>query len=194
MPDDDFPKRIERTAKKIGKDIEEEFKDYDFEKKMDDFGKNVEKTWNEKVGILGPAIISMIGFAALSIFIYIFKDLEAVGRGLANDIASFFEEYLLIFLVLMLAFNYGNYFLDRMESTGKRLKPLLGAASFTISMWFLSKALYIVDDNYDLPFILKVADFLQEHYIIVFVLYVSVSYAYMLLSGTWDEIGKAEEE
>jgi len=190
MPNDDLGQKIERTAKKIGKDIEEEFKDIDLEKKMEDFGKSVEKGWNEKLGMLGPAVTTLFGFAALAIFIYIFKYSEILGKGLAYDIASLFEEYFLILVVLLLVFNYVNYYLERMEDTGKYIKPFSGAASFTISLWFISKILLLVDKNYDVAFVGGLANFLHDNYLMFFFLYLGINFVYLFLKGMLGGMGE----
>ncbi|HOP09309.1 MAG TPA: hypothetical protein PK718_08260 [Candidatus Methanofastidiosa archaeon] len=188
MTEDDLSKRIESAAEKIGKDIEDEFKDIDFEKKMDDLGNNIRDVWNEKFGIIGPALTSIIGFAALSFFIYVFKYSGIYDSGVAYDIASMLENYFKMIVALMFVFNYGNYFADRTGPKGKLVKPLLGATSFTISIWFLSKALFILDAHWDVSFIGKLAGFTKDYYLLFFFLYLAIGYVHLFLSGILEEM------
>ena len=143
---DHFGEEVEHIGKKI-------------ESSFEDAGKRVETWYDKTFGVLGPVLSALVAFV---IFFIIINMLSFFGqtRPWMQEISTFLESLLLVFLIIFFLSSYSHYFSKKIKPF-RFVSPLIGAIVFVVWFWVAVKILAIIATQFDLALVHTFTDFFE---------------------------------
>jgi hypothetical protein len=136
-----------RKKAKPGTDFERGIEDFAEEmewhgKRLEGHGKRLEKRakswWYTTFGPVGPLIKSLVDIAIIGIAAFFISIVNVVlVSAFVSGLALFIMDYIPVFFVVFIFFNYIKYFYYTSPNTRLVLRPLEAAAGVTVMFWVL---------------------------------------------------------
>jgi membrane-bound acyltransferase YfiQ involved in biofilm formation len=168
---DDFGKSVGAEMDKLGKDIG---------RQMERAGKDFSSWWDRTFGILSPVIIGTIGVVILLFFVLV-GDIAASGSGeraFWRDLTAFARDYLWLFILLIFAASFSDYFLRRYRKVYLWVRPPVTATLVVGWVWAFAQVAKMLDEHYDAETMGMIGRFLEDFWWLVFVIALMIGYLF----------------
>ena len=172
---DHFGEEVEHIGKKI-------------EASFEDAGKRVETWYDKTFGVLGPVLSALIAFV---IFFIVINILSFFGqnRPWMQEISTFLESLLLVFLVIFFLSSYSHYFSKKVKPF-RFVSPLIGAIVFMVWFWVAVNILAIIATQFNLGLVQTFTGFFEALIFPLAVLILLIGYVGVITSSKQESYSK----
>ncbi|MGM0510661.1 MAG: PspC domain-containing protein [Thermoplasmatota archaeon] len=187
MKKEDFAKRSGSSSfDKRLHDFEEEISQLGkgLEKDMEKAGKKLERRYYRRYGLLGPFLWSLVTLIFLALAIWVFDSMGGtLNSFILTEIAAFIDQYLALFFVLSLFFNYTSYIFRYYPERSRFISPPVKALGGVVTIWVLTEMMLILNTEFNISALDSLLILIQEYLLGIFVFLTVVIYIAMIAEG-----------
>lgn len=187
MKKEDFAKRSGSSSfDKRLHDFEEEISQLGkgLEKDMEKAGKKLERRYYRRYGLLGPFLWSLVTLIFLALAIWVFDSMGGtLNSFILTEIAAFIDQYLALFFVLSLFFNYTSYIFRYYPERSRFISPPVKALGGVVTIWVLTEMMFILNTEFNISALDSLLILIQEYLLGIFVFLTVVIYIAMIAEG-----------
>jgi len=172
-----FEQRMEDFGEEVGNIGEK------FGRRAECFGEDMERGWHSAFGFIGPLISSIFGIILLAIGVWILGFVASkIEFSFLLAIKGFLQDNLGLFFLLMLFFNYAEYFSKVSRRAYKPFSPIIKAAGFVVVVWILANLVLVSGSSIGIPVLPGLANFALRRLFWVFGFFVILGYIILLVA------------
>ena len=182
--------KFEQNMEHFGEEMEQIGKK--LEKKVESKSKHVESWYDTTFGVLGPVLSALIAFV---IFFIVINILSFFGqnRPWMQEISTFLESLLLLFLVIFLLSSYSHYFSKKFKPF-RFVSPLIGAIVFMVWFWAAIQILGIIANQFNLALVQTFTSFFEALIFPLAVLILLLGYVGVITSSKQEQVMKTTKD
>jgi len=185
-PSGDIGTSVNDFGKNFGAEIERLGKE--FGSRFERAGKDSSSWWDGTFGIFSPVIVGTIGVVILLFFLILGDAVASNSSEPAfwQDLTDFARDYLWLFVLLIFAGSFSDYFLRRYHKAYMWVRPPVTATLVVGWVWAFAQVSQMLEVHYDAETMGMIGRFLEDFWwlVFIFVLLVGYLFAWAWLMGS----------